>query len=64
MWDVSIVVECIYKWCVLVVNARVIWKGLELLSVNDGSFEINLMLFTDDAALVTNSEKMLCRRVG
>ena len=38
------------------VNARVLGKGLEMLSVNDGRFEINQLLFADD------SEK-LCRLV-
>ena len=32
------------------VNAKVLGKGLELLSVNGGSFEINQLLFADDAA--------------
>ena len=38
-------------------------KGLELLSVNDGRFEINQLLFTDDTALVADSEQKLCRLV-
>ena len=42
------------------VNARVLGKGLELLSVNGGRFEINQLLFADDTALVADSEK-LCR---
>ena len=33
------------------VNARVLGKGLELLSVNGGRFEINQLLFADDTAL-------------
>ena len=41
---------------------RVIGKGLELLSANGSRFEINLLLFADDTALVANSEK-LCRLV-
>ena len=47
------------------VNIRVLWKGLELLSVNGGSarFEINQLLFADDSALVADSEKKLCRLV-
>ena len=42
-------------------NARVLGKGLERLSVNDGRFEINHLLFTDDTALVADSEQKLCR---
>ena len=45
------------------VNARVLGKGLELLGVNDGRFEINQMSFADDTALVADSEQMLCRLV-
>ena len=45
------------------VNARVLGKGLELLSVNDGRFEINQLLFADDTALVADSEQKLCRLV-
>ena len=44
-------------------NARVLGKGLELLSVNDGRFEINQLLFADDPALVADSEQTLCRLV-
>ena len=36
-------------------------KGLELLSVNGGRFEINQLLFADDIALVADSEEKLCR---
>ena len=43
------------------VNVRVLGKGLELLSANGGSFEINLLLFADDTALVADSEEKLCR---
>ena len=32
--------------------ARVLGKGLELLSANGSRFEINQLLFTDDTALV------------
>ena len=42
------------------VTVRVLGKGLELLSANGGRFEINQLLFADDAALVADSEK-LCR---
>ena len=45
------------------VNARVLEKGLELLSANDGRFEINQLLFPDDTALVADSEQKLCRLV-
>ena len=43
------------------VNARVLGKGLEMLSVNGGRFEINQLLFADDTALVADSEQKLCR---
>ena len=33
------------------VNARVFGKGLELLSVNGGRFEINQLLFADDTII-------------
>ena len=33
------------------------WKGLELLSVNSGRFEINQLLFGDDTAIVADSEE-------
>ena len=40
-------------------------KGFYLLSVNGGRFEINQLLFADDAALVADSEEeKLCRLVG
>ena len=39
-------------------------KGLELLSVNGGRFEINQLLFADDTALVADSEEKLCRLVN
>ena len=35
-------------------------KGLELLSANDGRFEINQLLFADDTALVADLEEKLC----
>ena len=40
-------------------NVRVLWKGLELLSVNGGRFEINQLLFADDTTLVADSEEKL-----
>ena len=46
------------------VNVRVLGKGLELLSVNGGRFEINQLLFADDTALVADSEEKLCRLVS
>ena len=39
-------------------------KGLELLSVNGGRFEVNQMLFADETALVADSEEKLCRLVS
>ena len=35
-----------------------LWKGLELLSVNDSRFVINQLLFADDTALVADLEKL------
>ena len=49
---------------VRVVNVRVLWKGLELLSANGGRFEINQLLFGDDTAQVADSEDKLCRLVS
>ena len=46
------------------VNVRVPGKGLELLSANGGRFEINQLLFSDDTALVADSEEKLCRLVS
>ena len=37
---------------------------MELLSANSGRFEINLLLFVDDTALVADSEEKLCRLVS
>ena len=42
------------------VNVRVLGKVLELLSANGGRFEITQLLFTDDTALVADSEEKLC----
>ena len=39
------------------VNARVLGKGLELLSVNGGKFSINQLLFAGDTAFVVDSEE-------
>ena len=46
------------------VNVRMLGKRLELLSANGGRFEINQLLFADDSALLTDSEKKLCRLVS
>ena len=46
------------------VNVRVLWKGLELLGANGGRFEINLLLFADDTALVAHPKEKLCRLVS
>ena len=45
------------------VNAGVLGKRLELLRANGSRFEINQLLFADDTALVSDSEK-LCRLVS
>ena len=42
------------------VNVWVLGKGLELLSANGGRFEMNLLLFVNDTALVVDSEEKLC----
>ena len=39
------------------VNARAFLKWLKLLRADGGRFEINKLLFTDDTALVADSEK-------
>ena len=46
------------------VNARVFAKTLELLNANGGRFEINQLLFSDDTALLADSEEKLCRMVS
>ena len=46
------------------VTVMVLGKGLELLSANGGSFEINQLLFADDTALVADSDEKLCRLVS
>ena len=45
------------------INAGVLGKALELLRANGGRFEINQLLFADDAALADDWEK-LCRLVS
>ena len=46
------------------VKVKMLGKGLELLSANGGRFEINQLLFADDAALVADSQEKLCRLVS
>ena len=46
------------------VIVRVLGKELELLSANGSRFEINQLLFGDDAALLADSEENLCRLVS
>ena len=46
------------------VNVRVLRKGLELMSANGDRLATNQLLFADDAALVADSEKKLCRLVS
>ena len=41
-------------------NAKVLGKVLELLRENNGRFEINQLLFTDDTGLVADFEEKLC----
>ena len=47
-----------------IIFARVLLKGLELLSVDGGRFEINHQLIADDTALVANSEDSRVSRFG
>ena len=42
---------------VLEVNAMVLGKGMKLLSVTGGRFEINQLLFAVDTALAADSEE-------
>ena len=44
------------------VNVRMLGKGLEMLSVKGGRFDINRQLFADNRALVADSEEKLCRK--
>ena len=46
------------------VNVRVLGKGLKLLSENGCRFEINQLFFSDDTALVADSEERLCKLVS
>ena len=43
------------------VNAVVLWKRLELLSVNGSRFDINLLILADDTELLADSEEKLSR---
>ena len=43
------------SWVQEMNNSRILGKGLQLLSVNGGRFEINQLLFADDTALVVDS---------
>ena len=46
------------------VNVGLLGKGLDLLRANGDRFEINQLLFTDDTALVADSQVKLCRLVS
>ena len=41
-------------------NARVLGKGRELMSVNGARLEINQLLFANDTVLVADLEEKLC----
>ena len=45
------------------VNARVFGRGLKLVDTSDGVWEVNQLLFADDAVLVADSEQKLCQLV-
>ena len=53
-WLFNVYMDCVVRE----VNVRVLGKGLELLSVNGGRFEINQLLYADGTALVADSEKL------
>ena len=46
LWLFNVYMDCVVQE----VNIRVLGKGLELLSANDGRFEINQLLFADDCS--------------
>ena len=48
-------------YIILMYICQGVLEGLELMSANDGRFEINQLLFADDTALVADSEENLCR---
>ena len=63
-WSFNIYIY-IYMDCVVrMVNVWVLGKGLELLSVNGGRFEIKQLLIADDTALVADSEERFCGLVS
>ena len=45
------------------VNARVLGRGLKLVDGNDNEWELNQLLFADDAVVVADSERKLCQLV-
>ena len=58
-----------YIWRVTTLNVymngvvrKVLGKGLELLTVNGGRFELNRLLFADNTALEADSEEKLLMR--
>ena len=46
------------------VNARLLWKVLELLPAYGGRLEINQLLFSDDTALVADPVEKFCMLVS
>ena len=56
-WLFNVFMDCVVQE----MNAKVLGKGLELLSVNGGSFEINQLLSVGNTVLVAVSEEKLCR---
>ena len=59
-WLLNVFMDCVVRE----VNVMVLGKGLDVLRVNGGRFEINQLLFADDTALVADSEEKLCRLVN
>ena len=45
------------------VKARVLGRGLKLVNGNDNGWELNQLLFADDAVVVADSERKLCQLV-
>ena len=45
------------------VSARVLGRGLKLVDGNDSEWELNQLLFADDAVVVADSERKLCQLV-
>ena len=54
-WLCNVYMDCVVRE----VNVRVFGKGLQLLSVNVGWFEVNQLLFSDDTALLDDSKEKL-----